>query len=301
MKKYVFLFAGLMTCTILHGQVLPSLQVVPDAEAFGRAGISAASEATAFAWENNASALAFSDKRILSGITYGLWTPSVSGSKILSASFGWKKDRLSLGLLGKTFRSPAYELYDDNGVANQIVERFSPSETILGIGGAYRIIPGLSVGLVARMVSSSLAVDAKATALSADISATFRKDEFQAGLVLAHIGTPVKYSESGNSYPQPTMIKAGMSYEAVKGLHLLTQVDWLFSGTLMAGVAADYWWKDSIGVRAGYHLGSGSQGTASFATVGMGGRIKGFQVDAGWAFLGENHQNTVFITISYAI
>lgn len=301
MKKPVFLLAGLMACTILHGQVLPSLQVISDAETFGRAGVSAASEATAFAWENNASAFAFSDKSILSGITYGLWTPSISGSQVLSASFGWKKEKLSLGLLGKTFRSPAYELYDDNGVANQIVERFSPSETILGIGGAYQIIPELSVGLVARMVSSSLAVDAKARALSADFSATFRKDAFQAGLVLAHIGTPVKYSDSENSYPQPTMLKAGMSYDAFQGLRLLTQVDWLVSGSLMAGVAADYWWKDSIGVRAGYHLGSGAQGTASFATVGMGGRIKGFQVDAGWAFLGENHQNTVFITISYAI
>ena len=97
------------------------------------------------------------------------------------------------------------------------------------------------------------------------------------------------------------MLKAGMSYDVFQGLRLLTQVDWLVSGSLMAGVAADYWWKDSVGVRAGYHLGSRTQGTASFATLGIGGRIKGLQLDAGWAFLGDNHQNTVFITISYAI
>lgn len=297
--RIILLFASLLGCVMLHGQSLPSLQVYSDAEAFGRAGVSVASKATAYAWENNASAAAFSDKTIVSGLTYGLWTPFVSGSKILSASFGWKKDILSLGLIAKTFRSPAYELYDENGVGNQVIEHYSPAETMLGIGGAYQFVPGFSFGFVAKIVSSFLAVDTKATVFCADLSASFRKNAWQAGLVLANIGPFIKYSGSDTSYPQPMILNAGVSYEAIHGLHLLAQADWLLAGAFMGGAAVDYWWKDTIGVRVGYHLGSKPLGTASFATIGLGGKYKGIHLDAGWAFLGENHRNTVLVTLGY--
>lgn len=297
--RIILLFASLLGCVMLHGQSLPSLQVYSDAEAFGRAGVSVASKATAYAWENNASAAAFSDKTIVSGLTYGLWTPFVSGSKILSASFGWKKDILSLGLIAKTFRSPAYELYDENGVGNQVIEHYSPAETMLGIGGAYQFVPVFSFGFVAKIVSSFLAVDTKATVFCADLSASFRKNAWQAGLVLANIGPSIKYSGSDTSYPQPMILNAGVSYEAIDGLHLLAQADWLLAGAFMGGAAVDYWWKDTIGVRVGYHLGSKPLGTASFATIGLGGKYKGIHLDAGWAFLGENHRNTVLVTLGY--
>ena len=52
--RIILLFASLLGCVMLHGQSLPSLQVYSDAEAFGRAGVSVASKATAYAWENNA-------------------------------------------------------------------------------------------------------------------------------------------------------------------------------------------------------------------------------------------------------
>ena len=299
-RRLILLSVTLLAGSILQAQMLPSLLVNADAAALGTGGSAIASDATAFALENNAAAMSFSDKTVFAALSYGLLQPSASGKNQIAFSGWWNSGkRLAAGLYAKTLRYPSYTIINDNGVVSQTEGDFSPAENIIGAGASFLILEGLSVGVTGRMVTSSLAKDAKATAYGSDISVCYQKDPLQLGLAFCNLGSKVQYTEE-SSYPQPMMLRGGLSYRIMEGLRAQVEADWLLAGGVMGGAGAEYCWKEKVVARAGYHIGTGIMQGASYGTLGVGCRLSGVHLDAAWVFAGMNQRNTLLATLGYA-
>ena len=182
---------------------------------------------------------------------------------------------------------------------SQVDGPFSPSENVIGAGASFRILEGLSVGVTGRMAASTLAKDAKATAYGADISVCYKHDPIQLGLAFCNVGTKVSYGED-SSYPQPMMLRAGLSYRILEGLKAQAEADWLLAGGVVGGAGVEYCWNEKVIARTGYHIGTGIMQGASFGTLGLGCRLSGFCLDATWVYAGANHRNTLLVTLGYA-
>ena len=296
----ISLFAALLAGSLLQAQTLPSLLVNADAAALGAGGSAIAADATAFALENNTAAIPFSDKTVFAGVSYGLWQPSSAAKNQIAFSGWWNSGkRFAAGLYAKTFRYPSYTSINENGVPSQVDGPFSPSENVIGAGASFRILEGLSVGVTGRMAASTLAKDAKATAYGAVISVCYKHDPIQLGLAFCNVGTKVSYGED-SSYPQPMMLRAGLSYRILEGLKAQAEADWLLAGGVVGGAGVEYCWNEKVIARTGYHIGTGIMQGASFGTLGLGCRLSGFCLDAAWVYAGANHRNTLLVTLGYA-
>lgn len=297
MRKFFIslICAGLSVA--LGAQSLPSLLVPSDASALGAANTAVAADATAFAAESNMSMAVFSGKTLAAGLSYGSWAPKTAKDKVLGGSAWFKTGSVAFGLSFKSFSMQPYIPTSANGSVSQTDDPFTPKELSMALSGAFRLGDSFSLGVVARITNSALGAEAKATGIGVDLSASFVKDAFSAGLVLANLGTSVKYAET--AYPQPAMLKAGAAYRIVKGLRVQADADLLFKGGFMGGLGVEYGWNEMIFARAGYHFGSGAQATASFASAGLGLHIVGITLDAAYVLSGENLGNTFMITLGY--
>ena len=298
MKKSVLMFAMLLFGSLLHAQsvlLLPS-----DAASLGYANTSLTAEVTASAAEYNPSALVFSPSKMAVGAGYGLWLPAVSSASLLSAG-GWYHGRTwGGGLQVKRLGMEAYVPTNENGVASQIEDPFKPSELTVSLGAGFALGHNFSVGATLRLISSSLGNNAKAISFNADISACYDNGPLRAAVKMGNLGPKLKFNEEDSS-AQPTLFSAGVSYGIVAGLRAQVQADYLFDGSFMAGLGAAYCWRNMLSARAGYHLGTGTYGTQSYASAGLGVRFVGVSLDAAYVFLGENLRNTFLITLSYTL
>lgn len=277
-------------------QSLPVLLVPADAASLGTAGTGLAGEVLSSAVENNASALVFAPQKMLAGVSYGMWKPS-AGS-LISGGGWWNGGKWAAGFQLKSLSSGSYIPTSENGVASQIDDPFSPSDLSIALGGAFRIGSSLSAGVTLQMVSSSLGKDYKAFTVNASVSATYDNGPLRAGLAVQNLGAPITYAEDVKS-PQPMLVSAGASYRIIPGLRAQLQADYLFSGAFMAGVGAEYAWKDMLLVRAAYHLNTGALGPASYASAGLGVRFAGVRLDVAYVPWGETLGQTLMFTLGY--
>jgi len=291
------IFVGALLQTVpATAQTMPSLLVGSDPAAAGRAGVQFG--ATAFAPQDDAAAMALSSDRLSAGASFGLWQPSAAGDKVVGASAFYKiTDRLALGAFGKFFFQNEYEITNDNGVVSQVNGTFTPKENSFGLSGAFEVVKGLSVGAGFRMATSQLGPETKGNAFAADISARYVNKGLQVGAAVCNLGTKVKYGES--AYALPALVRVGGSYSIV-GITAGAQVEYLFSGALMASFAAEYAWKDMVFARAGYHYGPADKAVPSYASLGLGARFFGVSLQAAWLFASPTLGNSLSFGLGYA-
>lgn len=301
MKKNIFIFAVSLVCVFsLKAQTLPSLLVNSDPAGWGSAGASVASPANAFAVENNAASMSLFDGTGSAAVSYGMWQPAAGNDKVAGFSGFWKaSSKFSIGLLGKMFNQPSYDITSDMGVVSQVNGTFSPKEYTVGLGLAFAFTDNLSAGLTVRDVSSSLGPDAKANALSAGLSLFYSKDALRAGLSLDNLGGKVDYGEGGSS--QPMAIKVGASYDALKNLSANAEADYYFSGGgFNAKIGAAYSIVDLVTLRAGYNYGASNSYVPSYASVGLGFKFAGVSLDVAFLLANENLKNSLFFGLGYS-
>lgn len=299
MKKILLTSLLAVFAVALQAQTLPVLLVSQDAASLGLAQASLAADAGAYSIDINSSAAVFSSQKMSAAVSYGIWQPLASSGKIISSGGWWNGGKWAAGLAFKRLGMEGYEIITPNGVVSQKDGVFNPSEFALALGGAYKVMDVLSVGATLRLVSSSLGASAKASAFNADISATFNNGPLRAGIKVGNLGPKVSYGED-SSYDQPMIASAAASYSIIDGLRVLAQADWMPAGAFMAGAAAEYGWKDMVFARAGYHLGTGNKGTASYASAGLGAKFAGVRLDAAYVFMGENLRNSLQFTLGYS-
>ena len=290
--------AGMSVCG-LGAQTLPSLSLNQDPRALslGMAGV--ASDAGAYAVQNNIAAVSHSGKTLDAQVGYGIWQPSYANLRTTSAAAIYHHGKLGFGLDVKKLNMPEYSGISGNGTDIRDSE-FTPGELNVAAGASYAVIDCLSVGLTLRYVSSKLAADASAGVFGTDLSVHFKKNGISAGLSVNNIGTKVKYSDV--SWPQPMSAKIGAGYDLSLGtsaLAFLAEADVMFAGGVMAGLGCEYSFKEMIYARAGYHYGNSVNVIPSFASAGLGLKLFGAQLNVAYLFGSAVLANSMNISVGY--
>lgn len=295
MKRILLTLAAAAASISLSAQGVNFLNINPDPVAASLAGTGVARPADAYAIENNIAAAAQTGPGMAFSAGYGLWQPKAAGIHLISAAGYYRvTDRLAIAL---HFKDLLYKAYDVVGTDGRTKGSFSPTEMAVGLGASYRLTDGLSAGLSIRYLNSILADGAKASAFGADVALTYKKEGFQAGLSACNLGTAVNYG--GDSYAQPGIVRAGAAY-SIAGLTASAEVDYLFSGALMAGLGLEYTVADIVSLRGGFHYGDSAKAIPMYASLGLGFQFAGFRLDAAFLTASKTLGNTFLVGLGYS-
>ncbi len=300
MKHTFLFFCGLLASAAHQAQTLPALMIEQDAASLALAGATVAAPAGPASIRSNVGGMAFHEGLLAAGANFALWQPAAAGEKLAGASALVRLGKLALGADVRMMFYPSYNLVNDNGVGGRSTDRFTPSESAYAVGVAYRIIDPLSVGVTLRYAASTLSKTAKASSFGGDIGVKFQAGPLHAGLSVNNLGTPLKYSDKGTSWPSPALARAGAAFE-LAGFLVSAEADYLFAGAFNASLGAEYGWKKMLFVRAGYHYGSDRIGVPSFASVGLGGRFLGVRIDAAYLFASPVLGNSFSVSLGFAL
>lgn len=284
----------------INAQTLPSLMLDQDPAslALGMSGV--ASQAGAFAIQNNVASISLSEKTLDAQAAFGTWQPSYSNLKTIGAGVLYRMGKLGFGVDVKMLKLPSYSGVSGNGSDIRDSE-FSPSEMNLAAGASYAVMDCLSAGVTLRYTGSNLAADASAAVFGADIALYYAKEALSAGISINNIGSKVKYSET--AYPQPMMAKLGAGYDLDLGtssVAFTAEADALFAGGIMAGAGCEYSFKDMVFARAGYHYGNSVNAVPSFASVGLGLNISGVKLNVAYLTASQVLANTMCVSLGYS-
>lgn len=284
-------------------QAMPSLLISDDPVAVAHAGSSIALNANAFSVENNTAAMSFYEGTMDAAASYGMWQPSVSKNTVIGVgAIGKLGKKLALGLNAKIMMQPAITIVDEQGMTPQLNSTFSPKEYNFAIGCSYMITSRLSAGVNAKLAMSSLTSSAKANCFAADVYAAFKNESgLTAGLGVCNIGSKANYGGE-QSYSLPALARAGVGYASAFGLSADAELDYLFSGAVMAAASVGYWYKDYVGLNAGYHYGkdnSSSLCVPSYISAGLGAQVKGVHLDVAYLLGSKTLANTLVLGLGY--
>ena len=87
---------------------------------------------------------------------------------------------------------------------------------------------------------------------------------------------------------------------AVSGLTVGAEVDYLFTGGLMAGLGVEYTIVDIVSLRGGFHYGDPAKAVPMYASVGLGVKFAGVHLDAAFLTASQTLGNTLMIGLGYA-
>ena len=285
---------------IVSAQTLPSLMLNQDPVAVSKGMSGVASDAGAFALQNNVAAIALSENSLDAQAGFALWQPSYAKLMTFGGAATYRFGKLGLGLDFKKLNMPSYSSVSGSGADIRDSE-FTPGEMNLSAGASYAFIDCLSAGLTLRFADSRLAEEAKAAVFGADVAVYFKKHGISAGLSVNNIGSKVKYSNT--SYSQPMMAKLGAGYDLSLGssaLAFAAEADVIFAGGVMAGLGCEYSFKDIVYARAGYHYGNSVNVIPSYASAGLGFKIFGAQLNVAYLFGSAVLSNSMNVSVGYS-
>lgn len=282
MKKGVFLCVviSILTVAVVKGQSVSFLNFPADARqmAMGNGGFTLPSVFSAR--YNTAAILSEPNHRMGLGASYLKWQPQMINSSLVNAGGFYQQGKfgISAGVhyhsLGKT------DVSDGQG---NVTGTFSPTEYSLELGAAYLILPQLSAGITLRHIGSKMSQDNNGSSFAADVSVLYFKEFLRIGLGISNIGGKINYGYG--DYNLPTRLKAGMSYQLLSNekhavlavLDAGYQLHPDYSG-IVAGIGAEYLFRDLVAFRAGYHVEDKAVGS-SYATLGGGIQLNGIAID----------------------
>lgn len=275
MKKTIIVLVAALASLSLGAQSLSFLQFPYNPRTAALGGAGTALSADAFASMTNPAAPALSEKTMAVSASWGQW--KASESTLVGFGGFYHTGKLAIGLEARYNGLPSYETYSTVG---KELGPYSPKELAAGANFSYQVIDGLSVGASARFLQSDLYESAKGTGFGLDLGVQYKAGDLIAGASVCNVGSSVDYGSSKVS--MPALAKAGASY-SIYGITAVVEADYVFSGSLMAALGAEYSLKDILFVRVGYHYGSGDDAIPSHISLGAGVHYAGFALDA--AFL----------------
>lgn len=275
MKRYTIIILSLLSALSLRAQTSDMSLLIPhDVQGAGRSGFAA-----------TAAESAVSDHKIDFYATYGVWAPESVDNVIMGASIAAKVGkRLALTLDARQIADsePSYGVNELGAPTGE----FTPKNLILGVGAAYRILPELAVGARAKMLNSQLAKDISGSLIAVDAEIAYRIGPLTAELGAANVGSRAAYA----------MLGAEWSHN---GLRASAELDYLFSGAIMASLGAEYGIKDMVFLRAGYHYSDPARAIPSFASCGLGLKFFGVKLNAAYLLGSETLGGTMLFGLGY--
>lgn len=294
MKKYLIPLVCLTVSLPARAQSLGFLQISSDAAVSGMAGAGVALHSNA-PIDNNMADAALGTETLSVGAGYTLWQPAVaSGYGLIGVNASYRIiPKLTVALSVKDFGSPSYDIVQADG---RVTDTFKPMDLAIGAGAAYQLMDGLSVGVAAQFIHSSLGPEAKSSTVAVNLSAKYRSGGLQAGLGVNNIGGNISYG--GDPYALPMLVKGGVAY-TVAGFTAALEAGYVFKAGLMASLGLEYGFKDMLFVRGGYHYGSFPYVIPSHASLGLGVEFAGFRIDVSYLTASATLSNTLSVGLGY--
>lgn len=290
MRKIIASILFLGICTGVFAQAVPFLNIPSDARTAAMGGTGIALEKGAFTLDDNMATSAMTHRTAAFGAIFWSWAPSTSALKLINASGYYRFGKFAVALGGKYCMEKPFDVVSAVG---KPLGTYTPSSFTLGAGFAYRIIDPLAVGVTLRYVSANYYENIKEGTVAADINATFSKGGLRAAVGVANLGGKIKGS------PLPAMAKVGAAYH-IGGFQASAEVDYLFAGAIMAGIGAEYGFKDIAFIRAGFHYGDAQKAIPTYASVGLGVQYWGVRLDATWITASSVLGNSLGFSLSYS-
>ncbi len=290
MRKIIASILFLSICTGIFAQAVPFLNIPSDARTAAMGGTGIALEKGAFTLDDNMATSAMTHRTAAFGANFWSWAPSTSALKLINASGYYRFGKFAVALGGKYCMEKPFDVVSAVG---KPLGTYTPSSFTLGAGFAYRIIDPLAVGVTLRYVSANYYENIKEGTVAADINATFSKGGLRAAVGVANLGGKIKGS------PLPAMAKVGAAYH-IGGFQASAEVDYLFAGAIMAGIGAEYGFKDIAFIRAGFHYGDAQKAIPTYASVGLGVQYWGVRLDATWITASPVLGNSLGFSLSYS-
>lgn len=227
---------------------------------------------------------------------YGIWAPKGARQTLVGGEILFRaSSRIELSLQAQNFKAEPYTTTSAQGIPG---ESFQPNDLIAGLGISVKITDAFSVGMKGRMVSSTIAADAKGSAFCADLSLVYTRNRIWSSLSMKNFGSKLSYG--GDSYALPTLAALQAGTQLIESLSICAEVDYLFSGALMAGLGTEYTIADFMSVRGGFHYGDPTKAIPMYASMGIGLRYAGAHLDFAFLFASKTLGNTIFIGLGYA-
>ena len=304
-KRYFINIVALIFCvTTSYGQSVSFLNYFSDARtaAMGNTGYALSSP---FAVQRNVTTIMGEYLPATAiGASYLLWQPQATNSNLINVAGYTKLGKVGLAAGIRYHTLDIVEQTDDYG---NMIRPFTPSEYTLEVGLGYKINANIATGVALRYVSSDMNGEKKGSAVAADISMLYERENLSIGLGCSNLGSKMNYGYS--DYALPMRIQAGISYRFLdKDKHRVTGVAdaayqsvFSYNGTA-ASIGAEYTYNDLISLRAGYRFENESIG-ASYATVGCGLYLSGISVDFAYALSSNNNpmRQTMLVSLSWGI
>jgi hypothetical protein len=171
---------------------------------------------------------------------------------------------------------------------------FTVYDAAFAVGFARYILPNTAIGATAKPVYQKIDTwSASGWAFDIGIYHVARIEGVKFAAVVGNVGAPMKFIEE--EYALPRYIKVGGSYEResamLRGRFLFTlDGSWVNDGDPKQHLGAEYTYRRTIAVRAGYKAGYDSYG----GTFGLGIRYRQFDLDYAFMLvkndLGDSHR-----------
>ena len=295
MRKIMLSFLiGAAALLSARAQSLQFLNIPADARVAALANASVALPAGASAVESGMAATVLDSGTMAVGASYGSWAPKTTKMGLVNAGGWYRFDRFAVGLAGRYCLEQPYDVFSDSA---KPLGSFTPREFNVGLGLAFQIADPFSIGVTARFVSSAIADKASGTAVGADVSAMYAAGPFRAALGVCNLGTKISYGKG--DYAQPAYARLGGAYSA-SGLTAGLEVDYLFAGALMAGLGIEYGIADIVFLRGGFHYGDAAKAIPPYASLGLGVKYAGAQLDLAFLTASKTIGNSLMVSLGFA-
>lgn len=288
MKPKILVFVLAFATCGLYAQNASSLLIESRPKDIATANMQAAAASLVFA-ENNLGVEA----------NYGLWSPNIINNQLLGLNSYFKfSDKFAIGLKGLYLTDKDQGIGSTGTGAIITKDKIEGADMIIELAGSFKALDFLSFGLNAKFFSSVLTSELKASAFAADLSAAFCNGPLAASLSLNNLGTALKFGNS--SSPLPSSLSIAASYLVLDALRANVQLSYFFAGSFMLGAGAEYSLKDIVFVRAAYNYGSGVCALPSFASLGLGFKFVGIELNASYLLASQTLSNTLLFGLGYS-
>lgn len=314
MKRYLglvslaMLFAGVSAQAQSETTSMSGFMDYPDdARTMAMGGASLAADANAFTIGVNPAGMVLSDDIMAIGVNYMSWSASNADYMGLSGFLNIGS-RFAVSVNAKYNMLPKYNMVDDGG---NFVGEYAPGNYSVGVGVAYRILDGFSVGANFKYAGSSLARQGSVqgyhhgSAFAADISLMYRYKGLNVAVAANNLGTEMSFGFKGVSLPAAAKLGVAYNWDMAEKHRLTASAEYdmyLYNTSSAAAVGLEYAFNDMVYVRGGYHYGADDTPFGSYVSVGAGVKVIGISLNAAYVLPGASSyllQNTFNISLGY--
>ena len=250
-------------------------------------------------WTENPAMMVRSEDKFGVEFSYGKWMPSLDPSDRFGASVEYRAGNFGIGVSFTDVLDTPYEVLGSTGVSEGT---FTPNYMKVGLGLAYKLPLGFSLGLEAKYLKRNQSTTTSYESLAGSMIVNWNLKSLSVSVGVENVGSMVT-TESGSSFSLPSSVLLSCAYSLGSEDHnVAADVDfnYYFSNAVAGALGVEYGFKNLFFARVGYNMACSAAPYPSFAAGGLGVKLFGFKLDAAMLFGQESLNGTMIFSLAYS-